>query len=292
MTGLTVFFVLVIPLYPPTPETKPSPTPGRPVRFSDTGLDANGFRTCTVESPYQSGKTKLRVLLPDRLEKGRRYRVVYVLPVEARDGRRYGDGLAEIKKLDLHNKHELICACPTFSHLPWYADHPTDKRIRQESYLLRVVVPSVERTYPALPKPRGRLLLGFSKSGWGAWALLLRHPEVFGKAAAWDAPLRQGRPDRFGMGPIFGPQVSFMEYHVPTLLLRQAAELRGAKRLALLGYGNFRGHHQSIHRQLAELKIPHEYRDGPKRRHHWAGGWVAEAVEFLAAETHRPPKPK
>ena len=157
----------------------------------------------TVESGHQRGKTKVRILLPERLDASKRYRVVYVLPVEAGDGRRYGDGLAEIKKLGLHDKHKLICVYPTFSAVPWYADHPTSPGIRQEAYLLKDVLPFIEKTYPALAAPRGRLLLGFSKSGWGAWSLLLRHPGVFGKAAAWDAPLTKARPDAWGMKAIF-----------------------------------------------------------------------------------------
>ena len=44
--------------------------------------------------------------------------------------------------------------------LPWYADHPTDVGIRQESYFLKVVLPFVERTYPARTERDGRLLLG------------------------------------------------------------------------------------------------------------------------------------
>ena len=89
---------------------------------------------------------------------------------------------------------------PTFSHLPWYADHPTDPDIRQESYLLEVVIPFIEANYPARADRRGRLLLGFSKSGWGAYSLLLRHPDVFGKAAAWDAPLMMSEPGKYGSG--------------------------------------------------------------------------------------------
>ncbi|MGB2823822.1 MAG: alpha/beta hydrolase-fold protein [Phycisphaerae bacterium] len=265
------------------PEGAPPGPATRPCRISDVVRDRDGFLVHLVESPYQRGKTKVRVLLPDRLAKGRRYRVVYVLPVEAGDGRRYGDGLAEIGKLDLHNSHELICVYPTFSHTPWYADHPTDPAIRQEGHLLHVVLPLIERTYPALAKADGRLLLGFSKSGWGAWSLLLRNPRVFGKAAAWDAPLTQARPDRWGMKEIFGTQENFAKYHVPSLLGRAAGSLGKDNRLALLGYGNFRTHHQTTHEQMLSLKVPHRYADGPRRRHHWAGGWLAEAVDFLAA---------
>jgi hypothetical protein len=33
---------------------------------------------------------------------------------------------------------------------------------------------------------------------------------------------------------------------------------------------------------MGRLKVAHEYRDGPRRKHDWHSGWVGEAVEFLA----------
>ena len=172
-------------------------------------VDDGGFRLHTVRSPYQAGTTKVRVLLPDAFDKSQRYRVLYVLPVEALDGRRWGSGLQTIRKAGLHNRHKLICVAPTFSHLPWYADHPSDPMIRQESYLTRVVLPLVEKNYPAIPGRTGRLLVGFSKSGWGAFTLLLRNPEVFEAAAAFDAPLALDRAGPYGSGPICGNQENF-----------------------------------------------------------------------------------
>ena len=49
--------------------------------------DKAGILVHTVQSEYQSAKTKIRVLLPRPLEKGKRYAVLYVLPVETADGR-------------------------------------------------------------------------------------------------------------------------------------------------------------------------------------------------------------
>ena len=170
---------------------------------------------------------------------------------------------------------------PTFSHLPCYADHPTNKDIRQEAYFLKVVLPFVEKTYPVQARADGRLLLGFSKWGWGAYSLLLRHPKSFAKAAAWDAPLMMEQPNRFGMGGIFGTQENFQQYQISKLLERRADELRGRKRLILLGYGNFREHHQKAHAVMEKLKIDHEYRDGPVRKHEWGSGWLPEAVKML-----------
>lgn len=249
--------------------------------ISDAERDGDGYLVHSVQSEFQAGTTRIRVLAPDQLEDGKKHRALYVLPVEAGDGLRWGSALDEIRNHDLHNKHGLICVYPTFSHLPWYADHPTDPEVRQESYFLQVVVPFVNRAYPVRRERDARLLVGFSKSGWGAFSLLLRHPDVFGKAAAWDAPLDMAKPNRFGMEGIFAAQQNFEHYRISALLEAQAGEIRDAPRLIHIGYDNFRDHHLAIESRMNELRIPHVFRDGPKRTHSWNSGWLPEAIQLL-----------
>ena len=251
------------------------------VTVSPARRDRNGFWIHKVRSPYQTGSTSIRVLLPEPVKSHEPYPVVYVLPVEARNGSRYGDGLREVQKHDLHNRHRAVFVAPTFSHLPWYADHPSDPVIRQETYLLKVVVPFIERAYPVIPRREGRLLLGFSKSGWGAWTLLLRHPEVFDRAAPWDAPVMMEWPSQFDSAEIFATRENFERYHVQALLREKCTALGSQCRLLLAGYRTFRSHHQEMHALLDRLQIRHEYRDGPDRPHHWHSGWVSEAVAWL-----------
>ena len=248
--------------------------------------DSHGILVHDVASPFQAGTTRIRVLRPDQLEPTMRYRVIYVLPVEKLDEHRFGDGLLEIKRLNLHNEHHIIFVAPTFSHLPWYADHPTDRQIRQESYFLKVVLPFVEKSYPVSAEAQGRLLVGFSKSGWGAFSLLLRHPDLFGRAAAWDAPLMKDKPDQFGMKEIFGSQENFENYQISKLLAARASTFHDNQHLILLGIGNFRDHHVGAHQLMDQLNISHEYQDGPSRKHVWESGWMPEAVKLLLAE-HR-----
>jgi hypothetical protein len=246
-------------------------------------LDPNGVRIHRVYSEFQSSETLIRVLLPDQICPGECLKTLYLLPVEAQLEQRFGDSLIEAKKLDLANKHRVICVAPTFSQLPWYADHPTDRTLRQESHFVKVVVPAIERLYPALPQRNARLLLGFSKSGNGAWTLLLRHPQMFARAAAWDAPLMKTAPDQFGMGPIYGSPENFENYRIDRLLRDRAVMLRedAGPRLIHLGYGNFREHHLQAESLLQELRIPHDYVDGPRLKHTWHSGWVGPAVERL-----------
>ena len=241
-----------------------------------------------IASSFQEGQTHARVLLPYKLQSGWRYPVIYVLPVEARKGRQYGDGLREIRAHDLHNRYNTMFVAPTFARLPWYADHPSDLLKAQETHLLTVVIPFIERTYPALAEPRGRLLLGFSKSGWGAWSLLLRHPETFGRTVAWDAPLMMSWPSQYDSADSFVTGENFANYEVKRLVEERGKNLGAQTRLMLAGYGLFREQHQQMHELLEQLEIPHEYRDGPPRAHIWHSGWMAEAVGWLAAQRDHP----
>ena len=86
---------------------------------------------------------------------------------------------------------------------------------------------------------------------------------------------------RFGMGQITATQENFERYRVARLLAERADAVKGAPRLALLGYGNFRNDTRRAHELMDRLAIPHLYADGPKHKHHWDGGWVEQAAEAL-----------
>lgn len=260
-------------------DTEPLPPAEIPARISPATQGRHGFIVHQVECAFQ-GKTEIQVLLPNKIPARKRVPTLYLLPVEAGTNMVWGDPMQEARKLDLANKLNVICVYPTFSHLPWYVDHPTDKSIQQETYFLKVVVPFIESHYPAKRERDGRLLLGFSKSGWGAWSLLLRHPDTFGRAAAWDAPLALER-GQYGLETIAGTQENFEQYRIFTLLKKQADALGPKPRLALMGHGNFQNHTRQTHDLMRSLKIAHEFRDGPDRKHHWNSGWVIEGATWL-----------
>ena len=251
--------------------------------------DAIRATTHTIESPYQDATVDIRVLAPDRLEAGAKYPALYVLPVEPGRGERFGDGLAEIKRLDLHNKFGLICVAPSFSRMPFYCDHATDTRQWHESHFLDVVLPFVERTYPVASDRENRLLLGFSKSGVGAVVLALRHSEIFGRAAAFDAPLAAYKPTTPVWEEAFGSHELFDEYRATSLLSRRVNEGRLPSRLVLSGYDIIGGSVEAFYRHARSLGLPNDstqiiHHPGPRRAHRWDSGWVAEAVEGLVAE--------
>ncbi len=255
-------------------------------------VDSDGFQAHQLPSPYQASDTTLRVLLPDRLDSERRYRALYVLPVHEGGVRRHGDGLLEIKKYGYHNEHQLICVAPEFTSKPWFADHDLKPDKQDESHMLKTVIPFVEDHYPVLPELEGRLLIGFSKSGWGALSLLLRNPHLFDKAVGWDIGIRVDTGpfeawDRdLAIERDFGSFDNFEKYRLSNLI-RNRGRLLGDK--PRLFYFNRAGQSRGlggaeVHRLMVDLNMPHRYLYEPFRPHRWDSGWLPEAVRFLVAE--------
>lgn len=257
-------------------EKHATPPPAK-VSFSEDGME-----TFELNSKFQSATTKLYVIKPEFVKSDSRYQVLFLLPVEAGDGTQWGSPLAEATQQDLASKHQVIVVSPTFSELPWYANHPEKETLQQEKYFLQDVLDTLRWHVPeARHDGEGRYLAGFSKSGWGAWSLLLRQPDLFARAAAWDAPLMMKPPGKYGSQPIFGTNENFEKHQLSKLLKQANASGISDQRLIHAGYDNFRSEHQAMNQLLNELGIQAVYLDGPKRKHHWQSGWLPEIVAEL-----------
>ena len=238
-----------------------------------------------VKSDRQMFETTIRVLEPDALEEVENPRVLYLLPAGPELSHRSGDGLDQVLTEDLHNRHGLVAVAPTYSDWPWMTDLPDRPMFQQVLYFLEDVVGFIDGLYPGLP----RLLMGYSKGGSAAVQLLLRYPDVFRAAAAFDSPVMKEQPDQWEM-PYFWPNPEhFRDFAIPHLLRTRGRELGKSARIALFGYGNFgrnapdwtHDHLSEAHELLQELGIPHHYENDTHRAHRWDSGWLPDAVAAL-----------
>lgn len=203
--------------------------------------------------------------------------VVFFLPVEASGGRRFGDPFQTAAGLRLADRYRITCLFPDFPETPWYADRP-DGAVRQESRLLDLVsgrVPGVPRT-----APRRRLLVGFSKSGWGAAAFLLRHPESIAAAGVWDAPFLYNSLSDPELEAAFGDRANLKRYRLLDLAGMAAPELKERPRLLLAGGDRFLPDLEAARLKLLETAVPHLYRDDLRHPHRWDGGWLEEVLRL------------
>lgn len=258
-----------------------------------------------LASDFVGPGATVSVLLPaaHAAEPEARFRVLYVLPVESRVENKFGDSLEVIAGLGLHDSHRLICVAPTFDTTPWYGNHATDPRPRQERHVVEALVPFVDEHFRTVAKAEGRLLLGFSKSGWGAVTLLLRNRDTFAAAASWDAPLMltEKQFGIWGTDGHYGTAAAMAEQLPTTLLRRQAAKFRKEPRLVIAGsnlFGTFTDkrfpydgppHTEAFHRLADELGVAHVYDPKIRAGHSWDTAWVGPVVERLVKLP--PPEP-
>lgn len=153
--------------------------------------------TLALEEP-----TSVRVLLPQHVEKGRRYPVLYLLHGgvgDFRDWTRAGD--VERLTSDL----PLIVVMPDGGPVGWYTNwfnRGAGGPPQWETYHIDQLIPWVDAEMPTLAAREGRAIAGLSMGGFGALSYAARHPDLFIAAAAFSgfvdianpqfAPLLQG----------------------------------------------------------------------------------------------------
>lgn len=257
--------------------------------YSCLAVHAVDIKTHVVEAEYQNGKQEIRVLLPDGYKKDGSYRVLYVLPVEKGFEQRFGYGLGVLKQMNVHNQYSIIIVQMGFEKEPWFGDHATDSKVRQASYVKEFVVPFIEKEYSTLGTLEGRLLFGFSKSGWGAFSLILKYPEYFGYAAAWDAPILFTE-FHFGMKSVYGTSEQLALYRPDLLIPKQKKIFQKKSRLVLTGeklWGKMiptssnGSHTVQTHALLEKEDVKHYYDDSLKFPHRWDKSWMAPTLSAL-----------
>jgi autotransporter-associated beta strand protein len=281
---------------------------GQTITIGTPTNDSRGVWHVPVTSSFQGNKTNdWKVILPNT-PTNVELQYFYLLPVGgestatsfARAGQgQYGDNVEEALRIHLADRYNAIVICPTFAQIPWYADHPTDPAIQQESYFLQAF-PAVEARYPQPGSGGGsgsgnshRVLAGFSKSGWGACSLGVRHPELFDGIVPWDSPLTDTKIGGWlyytlaSNDSVFGTTNNYLYYQINSNISNNVAALRlGPNRFGLLNMVNISPDHTTagtiyIRNELNFFSISNTYWLRPDYLHRWYSGWVDDAARFL-----------
>jgi len=299
---LKLFFVFCVVVFwsQRSAQSQASPT-NAPAVSTEITADAKsvheGIRSYTVTSAYQKGPNKLEVLLPDNYSPTNHYRVLYLLPVNAGTDGQWGSGIVEARRLNLDNQYQIICVAPAYEILPWYGDNPDQPDVRQSSYVTDVVIPFVDKEFSTVTNKEGRLLVGFSKSGFGALGLFLMHPDTFGKVAVFDSFVNLPKLKfykEWGLADTYGPLENYDRYEVLNLLGQQKSLLqKGPCRITILAGGpGSRIGVDALQSKLKDNNIPYIYILGSNMPHTWTSGWLAPAVASIAQpEPIEPKKP-
>ena len=262
--------------------------PSNALQVDYTGTDANGVARYNVTSPDDGGTQVMRVLAPTNPAAGVPHNFLFVLPVEAGLSTVYGDGLETLRALDAQDQYNLTIIEPSFGIEPWYADNPNDSSVRYETFLTNDLEPWVTQNL-AETGAEQRWLIGFSKSGIGATDLILKHPDVFTLAAAWDFPADMSAYDQyFGSASSYGSNDNFLANYrlTPAFIEAHKAPFLAKNRIWIGGYHSFQTDMADFDALLTSEAVMHSTEtpqdDVP---HRWDSGWVQIALAALRADS-------
>ena len=231
------------------------------------------------------------VLPPDyRTSSTTRYPVLYLL--HGLTGH-YSDWLTKTNVADYAAQYRMIVVMPEGKD-GWYTDSATVPNDKYESYILKELLPDVEKRYRTIETRFGRGVAGLSMGGYGALKFGLKSPGTFAfaaslsgalAAASWtEKDLKDPGAARDSVLSVFGPAGS--ETRKANDIFEIVRSMT-PNRIAGLPYfyldcgteDRLINDNRQFTALLGEKKIPHEYRELPGD-HNWAY-WDQQVQEVL-----------
>lgn len=260
--------------------------------------------TVRFQSKLVNTTLPYNVILPPEYDAAptTRYPVLYLL--HGLTGH-YSDWAQRTNVADYVSEYRMIVVMPEGND-GWYTDSATTATDKYESYILKELIPDVEKRYRTIEARYGRAIAGLSMGGYGAIKFGLKSPGTFVFAASMSGALSVTRLTEKEIATtnwqdslkLFGGVGS--ETRQTNDLFEIIGKLNAA-RIAALPYFYFDcgtedaqfifNSNRDIAALMTEKKIPHEFRELPGD-HSW-GYWdrqVREVLKIAAEKMRLPPK--
>lgn len=282
---LVLLFVLLVPF------TAQAQAPAREVNARAV---RSSVETVQFESKLVGAKLPYSVVLPPEYHaaeaRAKRFPVLYLL--HGLTGH-YSDWLSKSKLADHAARYQFIVVTPEGNN-GWYTDSnvaPTDK---YETYIIKELIPEVEKRFRAVASREGRAVAGLSMGGYGALKFGLKHPEMFALAASLSGALEATSidPENPRVAAWVKPSIesAYGKMDNPARAANDIFKIireLPAERVASLPYiyidcgteDFLIASNMKMAALLVERKIPHEYRQLPGK-HDWPY-WDSQVQEVL-----------
>lgn len=257
---------------------------GYPVYAGTSALDGDHGTTevtVTFHSESLSSTSHYMAILPDPLEPGRRYPVLYLLHGSGGSERTFTLRTSVTQEM---RKYPFIAVMPDGAKEGWYMDSGLVPHHRYESLIIKDVIPDVDRRFPTVAAREGRGVAGISMGGHGALALAARHPDLFISASSMSGvPCLESHSDWKELHKLMGnyPEAADAWQAHSAYDLADRLTTAGIKLLFDTGtsdtmtlYDN-----QEYHERLLELDVPHTFALLPGN-HSWPY-WRSRLPEHL-----------
>jgi Tryptophan-rich Synechocystis species C-terminal domain/Putative esterase len=268
----------------PSNPTNGGGTSGDSPQFVYQGTDSSGAQVYDVTwSDSGLQPFAVRVLTPTDPSTDYPHSFLYDLPVEPGLAQStYGSGLNELENLGVENQYNATIIEPIFPIYSWYADSSTDATVNYETFMADILPQWVDSNFSTTGTEQN-LLVGFSKSGYGALDLELKHPSVFSALAAFDFPADMTSDDEYGGGANYGTQANFQDNYQLTasFIDAHAAPFTTEDRILISEGPAFTTQVTDFGNLLASEGVMYSSLDQINDAHSWSSGWLSGAIAGL-----------
>lgn len=300
---LVLLFVLPIsglsqtkPPKPPKPVVKkklPPPPPPPPPPPVGTQIVSFKWEDFTLDSKLMAREMAYRVILPFNYKQSNEktfYPVFYLL--HGLTGH-FDDWTKKTKLADYAADYNYIIVMPEGNN-GWYSDSETVPNDKYESYIIKELIPEVDKKFRTVSDRNHRIIAGLSMGGYGSLKFGLKYPEMFSLVGSFSGALGAASFTEKEIGTKGAVAESILGvYGKPESETRKANDIFQMVRdispdkikslpFIYLDCGTEDFLYRS-NRDFADLlqekKIPHEFRELPGI-HDWKF-WDSQVQEFL-----------
>ena len=241
------------------------------------------------EMPY-------KLILPEDYsrENGAKFPVVFLL--HGLTGR-YNNWIEKTKLKQYSDLHNFIIVTPEGDN-GWYTDSFSTPNDKYESYIVKELIPEIDKKFRTVANRENRFIAGLSMGGYGSLKFGLKYPDMFSLVGSFSgalgaASLSATNAGAFiggGIDKIYGPPDSETRKanDIFTLIREVTPEKLKAMPFIYQSCGTEDFLIQNNRDFLAlmnEKKVPHEYREFPGG-HDWKF-WDDQVREFLDVAARR-----
>ncbi|MEZ5425858.1 MAG: alpha/beta hydrolase family protein [Pyrinomonadaceae bacterium] len=245
-----------------------------------------------LNSKMMAREMPYNIILPEgysaEKSKSQRYPVIYLL--HGLFG--HFDNWANNTKLtDYAASYQFIIVMPEGNN-GWYTDSATVEDDKYESYIVKELIPEIDRIYRTKAEKRHRAIAGLSMGGYGALKFGLKYPEMFALAGSFSGAVNitdatdVNSPDwvaKSVMGVYGGAEAETRKNNDIFRIVRElsAEKIKNLPFIYLdCGTEDFLiAGNRDFLKLLNEKKVSHEYRELPGV-HDWKF-WNGQIEEFL-----------
>lgn len=222
--------------------------------------------TIQVFSPSMNKNIKSCIIVPDSYKKSdKKFPVVYLLHGYSGNYASWAKDFKELKnQVDQYN---IIVVGVDGNYSSWYFDSPIDPNFKYETYVIKELVPYIDKKYKTIPNRENRAISGLSMGGHGALYLSFKHQDIFGAAGSMSGGVDfRPFPDNWDIKKRLGSFTEFPENWNKNTVTNMLDLVKNSNLKIIIDCGVddfFMEVNRELHTKMLALKIDHDYIERP-----------------------------